>query len=377
MAMSASYDDPRTLRPHANPNEQTSGRSLTHALSENATRGGPPDRGDPPTQTHRPEPNPHHDELVATARAASDGPKNTPSSSAGIVPPGSVTGSSLTLVITIMCFLACLTAGAVYMINQSAAAWTRNIASEVTVQLQPLEGINMDKRMTEVALFLAKIPGIRQVNPLSSDVATELLEPWLGQSGALESLPVPRLIALEVDRRNPPDLDKLGDSLSRRYPGASLDDHRQWQSQIRAVTRSLALGGLAILVLVGAATTAIIVSATRSSMASNREIVEVLHFVGATDRFIAREFERHFLNLGIRAGLVGAVCAMGVFFLMPTAMRMLGGGDVTASELRRLIGTGSLDLPGYFLLGIVVVVIAGLCMLTSRYGVFRILHSRN
>ena len=64
------------------------------------------------------------------------------------------------------------------------------------------------------------------------------------------------------------------------------------------MTRSFALGGLAILLLVGAATTAIIVSATRSAMASNREIVEVLHFVGATDRFIAREFEKAFPAAG-------------------------------------------------------------------------------
>ena len=78
-------------------------------------------------------------------------------------------------------------------------------------------------------------------------------------------------------------------------------------------------------------------------MASNRDIVEVLHFVGATDRFIAREFERHFLRLGIRAGLVGAVCAMVVFLGMPTVMELLGGGAVTTAEMHRLIGTGALD----------------------------------
>ena len=127
----------------------------------------------------------------------------------------------------------------------------------------------------------------------------------------------------------------------------------------------------------GAATTAIIVSATRSAMASNREIVEVLHFVGATDRFIAREFEKHFLALGIRAGVVGAACAMAVFFLMPSVMQLLGGGSVTLAELKRIVGTGVLDGPGYLLLALVVVVIAALCMLTSRFGVFRILHSQN
>lgn len=383
--MSGSYNDPSNRRPdatgrYAQPNaEPATGRSLSAALADHATRSATQTAPAQPVQAPAPQTAPattsQNAPLVAPARQQ-DVKDNKGARNSGIVPARTVTGSSLTLVISIMCFLACLTAGAVYMINQSAAAWTRNIASEVTVQIQPIEGIDMDKRSTEVALFLARVPGMNEVNPLSSDASKELLEPWLGEVTALESIPVPRLIALEVDRRNPPDLDKLADTLSRRFPGTVLDDHRQWQSQIRAVTRSMALGGLAILVLVGAATTAIIVSATRSSMASNREIVEVLHFVGATDRFIAREFEKHFLNLGIRAGLVGAVCAMLVFFLMPTIMQLLGGGQVGATELRRLIGTGSLDLPGYFLLGIVVVVIAGLCMLTSRYGVFRILNAR-
>ena len=129
--------------------------------------------------------------------------------------------------------------------------------------------------------------------------------------------------------------------------------------------------------LVGAATTAIIISATRSSMSSNREIVEVLHFVGATDRFIAREFERHFLRLGIRAGLVGAILAMLVFLLMPTGMELLGGGAVTMAELRRIVGTGVLDVSGHVVLVVVVVVISGLCMLTSRFGVYRILNTQH
>jgi cell division transport system permease protein len=103
----------------------------------------------------------------------------------------------------------------------------------------------------------------------------------------------------------------------------------------------------------------------------------VLHFVGATDRFIAREFEKHFLRLGVRAGLVGAGFALLVFLLMPTIIQLLGGGAVTLTELHRLVGSGSLDLAGYVLMGIVVVVVAALCMLTSRIGVFRILNSKS
>ena len=297
--------------------------------------------------------------------------------SAPIVPAGSVTGRSLTMVITIMCFLACLTAGGVYMVNQSAAAWLRNIASEVTVQVEAQDdAIATDTLVNAVADYLSRQQGIASARPLPLAESNALLEPWLGQTELLNSLPVPRLIAVQLDRGQPPDIEHLRAELASTYPAAGLDDHRHWQAQIRAVTRSMALGGLAILVLVGAATMAIIISATRSSMASNREIVEVLNFVGANDRFISREFEKHFLALGIRAGVVGAASAMLVFLILPALVPLLGGGSVTAAELRNFVGGGVLDIPGYLLLAIVVVVVSALCMLTSRYSVFRILHAR-
>jgi cell division transport system permease protein len=297
---------------------------------------------------------------------------------AAIVPAGSVTSRSLTMVVSIMCFLACLAAGAAYMINRTAATWLRDLASEITIQVEPVETGETDKLVREVATFLSVQPGVLKVKPLGAEASTALLEPWLGQTDALKSLPVPQLIALEIDSTpsRQPDLDALRILLSKQFKGVALDDHRRWQQQIRTVTRSFGLGGFAILMLVGAATTAIIVSATSSAMASNREIVEVLHLVGATDRFIAREFSRHFLRLGIRAGLVGAVFAMATFLLMPTFMEVLGGGTVTMTEVHRLIGSGTLDAGGYVLMILVVIVIAALCMLTSRIRVYRILHER-
>lgn len=371
-------DDPYAYRGPLSPDELTQ----------------PPRAASPPRpQTHRPaQPQtpapplapplrpvvsaPAHEarEMYAPARAQK---ADKAHGHAPIVPAGSVTGRSLTLVISIMCFLACLTAGAVYMINQSAAAWLRDIASEVTVQVEAREKADVDKTVRDVVQFLGKQAGIRNARPLAVEESAALLEPWLGSSEALKSLPVPRLISIELDRTSPPDFEALRGGLAKTFKGVSLDDHRQWQQQIRTVTRSFALGGIAILLLVAAATTAIIISATRAAMASNREIVEVLHFVGATDRFIAREFERNFMRVGIRAGLVGALAAMFVFAVMPTVMELIGGGSVSLAEVQRLVGTGALDLMGYGVLACLVVVVAGLCRFTSRFSVNRILHSRN
>ena len=172
-----------------------------------------------------------------------------------------------------------------------------------------------------------------------------------------------------------PDIDVIKEALSQNFEGVTLDDHRRWQAEIRTLTRSAALGGLTVLALVAAATVAVIVSATRSAMASNREIIEVLHFVGANERFISREFERHFVGLGVRASLVGAIAAAIVFLLLPLVTHLIGGESITATEMSHLVGTGELDLPGYFLCVLVVVVVGCLCMVTSRLGVIRVLKS--
>jgi cell division transport system permease protein len=312
---------------------------------------------------------------VALARSYVSGKKKA--APAPIVLPASIAGHALTVVIAIMCFLACLTAGAVYMVNRSAAAWFDDLASEVTVQVRPTNKADLEKTVTLVSLFLARQRGIQKVSPLSPEDSARLLEPWLGTSAVLDEIPVPRLIAVEIDRSQPPDLAALRQALETNFADVTLDDHRRWQSELRTVTRSLALGGIAVLVLVAAATVATIVSATRSAMASNREIVEVLHFVGAGEHFIAHEFEKHFLNVGVRAGLVGALAATLVFILLPLVTRLLGRGSLAATEMKRLIGTSGLDWPGYLLFALVVVVVASLCMLTSRFGVFRILKSND
>jgi cell division transport system permease protein len=310
---------------------------------------------------------------ILPARLAGLLPRRLQATTSQIVPSASIAGNALTVVIAIMSFLACLTAGGVYMVNQSAQAWVNDVASEITIELDPVNTADIEKKMTLVSLFLAKQKGITRVKPLTADDSAKLLEPWLGSTAALSALPIPRLIAVEIDRSSPPDIELIKNALAQNFEGVTLDDHRRWQAEIRTITRSAALGGLAVLGLVAAATIAVIVSATRSAMASNRDIIEVLHFVGANERFISGEFERHFLGLGVRAGLMGAIAASIAFLLLPLMMHLLGGGGITAAETRRLIGSGELDIGGYLLCVLVVLVVAGLCMLTSRLGVIRVL----
>ena len=109
------------------------------------------------------------------------------------------------------------------------------------------------------------------------------------------------------------DLAALRSRVTQVAPTASVDDHRAWIERMRSMTGATVFAGIGILALVIVATIISVSFATRGAMAANRPIVEVLHFVGAGDRYIANRFLRHFLRLGLEGGVIGGGAAMLVF----------------------------------------------------------------
>jgi cell division transport system permease protein len=276
-----------------------------------------------------------------------------------------------------MAFLASLTACGVYLVFNAASVWTNNISSEITIQIQARNGDAGDARIAEVTKFLSDQIGIKKVTPFSRDQSLKLVEPWIGKSDVLKSFAIPRLIAVEIDRDNPPEIGTLKKVLETKYPGALLDDHGLWRAEIHRVTRFLELAGIGMLGLMAAATAAVIIAAAASALASNREIVAVLNFVGAEEKFIAKQFESHFLKVGIMAGLAGTAMAVLVFLALPYLTQGMSSSAASGAEIRRLVGAGSLDAGGYVVLAAVVITVAGICKMTSRYGVRRILNQQN
>ncbi len=296
---------------------------------------------------------------------------------APIVPPGSVTGQSLTLVIAIMAFLAAVTAAGVYVIFNAANVWTNKISAEITVQVLQRPGDGGDDKTSDITRFLSDQNGIKRVTPFTREQSLKLVEPWIGKSEVLKTFAIPRLIAVEIDRDNLPDISTLKKVLEAKYPGALLDDHGHWRNEIRRLTRLLELAGIGMLFLMATATAAVIIAAATSALASNREIVSVLNFVGAEEKFIARQFEAHFLKVGIKAGIVGVGLAAVVFLCLPYLTEGVSSSVTSEAEIRRLVGAGTLDLWGYAVLLSVVIVVAAICKMTSRYGVRRILNQQN
>ncbi|WP_417667779.1 cell division protein FtsX [Roseibium sp.] len=285
-----------------------------------------------------------------------------------IVPPQSVAGRALTLVVAIMSFLACLTVGAVSIVWDSANDWQNDLVREVTIQIRPVDGVDMLREIDKAVALSQEFPGIDTVRALSDDETRDLLQPWLGEGLELESLPVPRLIQITVDDPEALDLGELRNELNQQVRGASLDDHSIWTSRLSAMAGAVVLGGFAIMALVFGSMVLSVVFATQAAMAGNKDVVSVLHFVGAEDVFIAREFQRHFLVLGLKGGISGGLIATVGFLLLDLFTRQ-GTGQAGSDQLSALFGSVSVSLPGYLGVIAVVFLVAVLTALTSGLAV--------
>ena len=204
-----------------------------------------------------------------------------------ILPDTGLSGRALTASMSIMCYLACLALGTLIIVNKSVNLWSSNIASEVTVQIRPANGIEMATAIEAAVSLLEATPGVAATTVLDQSDAAELLEPWLGSGKVLEELPIPRLISVLIDPDAPPDYDKLAEAVKATVPGGTLDTHRQWQAQITQTAGTFKLSSYGILFLVSFAAVALVIFATRAAMEANRDTIHVLHLSGAEDNFIA------------------------------------------------------------------------------------------
>nr|WIE93166.1 ABC transporter permease [Mesorhizobium sp. WSM4875] len=284
---------------------------------------------------------------------------------APIVPAHNIAGRALVLVIAIMTFLSCLTFGAVTLVRDTASVWENQISREATIQIKPVEGLDMEAALAQASEIASEFPGVKGTRIVDRDATARLLEPWLGTGLKIDELPVPRLIVVTIDEANPPDFASMRAAITPKLPSAALDDHRTWVDRLVAMAHTTVTIGFAVLALILSATVLTVVFATRGAMAGNGHIIEVLHFVGAEARFIAREFRWHFLVTGMKGAAAGGAAAIMVFIVFSWwSSRNMATPE--ADQATALFGNFAIGSTGYLGVALMVLVIGALTAATSH-----------
>ncbi len=271
----------------------------------------------------------------------------------------------LTGVIAVMCFLACLTLGITLSVSRAAAVWSEGLSGTGTI-LVPADGLMApEEGARAVADAVRRLPGIAEVRVVSRAESEGMLAPWLGNV-SLEGMPLPVLVSVSFEGAERPSNADMNAVVSAASPGALWDDHGVWRDDLQRLAATLSAISLGVLVLIALAAGAIIVFATRAGLESHREIVEVLHHIGARNQFIAHEFERRFLLVGLKAGLAGLALSVGVLVLFSNTDMLAPAGEFYLPRL----SLAAADWPWLVAIPVVTAIIA---TITARLTVMRVI----
>jgi cell division transport system permease protein len=290
-----------------------------------------------------------------------------------IIPPEAAPLRALTVTMTVMCYLACLAIGALILIDRAVESWTSGLSREVTVQVRLMQNADIDKELAKAKTLLETTVGVANVEVLERDAGAKLLEPWLG-TGNLDDLPIPRLIRVTINEAAPPDFVALDKQLKKSVSGASLDTHRRWEVELTRMARALSTLSYAILALIAMSAIAMVIFATRTVLDANRQVVDVLHLVGAKDSYIAHQIDSRFLRTGFMAGLLGVGLGVATFFLLGLA-GTIGAGGVADASRRMLFAPPEIAVWSYGILFSVPIIATVICLVTSRMALIRMLRS--
>lgn len=264
-------------------------------------------------------------------------------------------------IVALMVFLAALALAAMMLLGTALDRWKADISGTLTVQVPPgMEAAETDAAVARIVDLLHATPGVETAEALSGDRLAALVGPWLGEGAEVAALPLPRLIDVKLRPAARIDLDALGDRIATIAPGATVDDHQVWLGRLVRYARALEATAALVVALVGGVWVLTVLFVTLTRMSIHRSVIALLHMMGATDGYIARQFQRHALLFGFGGGILGVLAAAAALLALDRAASDLGSAILPVPRL---------SPRQWLVLAVLPFITALVAMLTARWTV--------
>ncbi|WP_273754924.1 ABC transporter permease [Bartonella sp. MM73XJBT.G] len=282
-----------------------------------------------------------------------------------IIPNSNISGQALVAVIAIMTFLSSLTLIGVDLIQRSAKNWSNQISYEATIQIRPIDNVDINKALHDAVTLVKTFSGVQDAKIVDQNATEKLLEPWLGTGFNLNELPIPRLIIVTLKEDETINFPAINHAIKTQIPGGQFDDHRVWVHRFATMAYTTVFIGFSILALVLGSLILTIIFATRNALAENAHIINVLYFLGTETLFIARQFDWHFFKTALRGALYGGLTSIFLFssFCLWTNYNL---GKAEASQVTALFGYISINFIPYGKIILLIIFVSFLTTLTNR-----------
>ena len=103
------------------------------------------------------------------------------------------------------------------MVVNSASDWQSDVSREITIQVRPVPGRDIEADVRTAIDIARGTAGIADVRAYTKEESAQLIEPWLGSGLALGELPIPRMIVVKLASSATPDFAALRNALAVSY----------------------------------------------------------------------------------------------------------------------------------------------------------------
>ncbi|MDB5360672.1 MAG: cell division protein [Rhodospirillales bacterium] len=272
--------------------------------------------------------------------------------------------------VALMVYLAALTIAGGAALHDAVQTWDAGLAGTLTVELpRGTNGAGVPQDRIDATLkLLGQIPGVAQATRLDGPAETRLLAPWLGQDVDVQALPLPVLIDVQLKPGVSLDADTLAQRLRIVAPGTTVESHGSWLDRLFRIARLVQFGAAAIVLLIGLVAVITVIFTTRTGLAIHAPVVELVHLIGASDAYVARQFQWHAFRLGLGGGGIGLVMTLVSFAALKwTAQQGLLPGETA------LLPALHLPLAGWIAVLALPLVMGLVGLATARHTVLRTL----
>ena len=215
----------------------------------------------------------------------------------------------------LMVFIGTLLSGIGLFVYNSLDSWHQGVSQSLTVQIDTYNenGVfrqdAIEEDIEKALSVIRTTPGVKEATVINEIQMAELMAPWIGADVNMADLPLPKLIDVAIDPKNPPFLEQLKMDLNVQVPNATLDSHRIWLTQlVKMSSRILQLIG-AILILLVITVIFTVGYTTRANLKIQEPVIRLVHMMGAKDLYITNRYAWRTLKRSFAGGIIGFVCA--------------------------------------------------------------------
>jgi cell division transport system permease protein len=191
--------------------------------------------------------------------------------------------------------------------------WSAYFASRLTIEVPPIIDDNMSEsayqqKVQQITNSVTRLHPAARVHMVEKEKIQSLLEPWLGKGNITADLPMPILIDVDLPPRETNlQLDKLSTQLNELLPGVVVEDHQQWRELLVNLVKSVEYFGFWLGLLLVLSMLLMLVFTTHSELVIHDRVIKILQIIGAPTRYIARQFQKHALKVGLEALCISLV----------------------------------------------------------------------